>query len=223
MTMPAPDQGPLARLRRRAAVLALTTALGTGAVVPLASAAVAATSEVTSTAAQGRTAGAEQGARPQLRRVVTARKTPRARIAQPAVQPAVRPAQVSKAGGDDAAAYQQRLLLLMNQERSSRGLRPLALAACGDAYADRWASSMARRGVMEHQALRPILGACRARGVAENVAFGNVTADRMMQMWMNSPGHRANILRPEMTHIGIGSAMRADGRVYGCQVFLNLR
>lgn len=218
--MPAPHQAPFMPLRRRAAVLGLITALGTGAVVPLATAAAASTSTSTSPTAQASTAAAQERVRPQLRRVVSTRQAPRTRVSKPVDKPAAKPEQTPPSG---AEAYQQRLLVLVNQERGNRGLRPLAMAACSDAYANRWADSMARRGVMEHQPLRPILDACRARGVAENVAYGNVTADRMMQMWMNSPGHRTNILRPEMTHIGLGSTMRADGRVYGCQVFLSLR
>ncbi len=226
--MPAAAQDPFMPLRRRVAVLGLITALGTGAVIPLATSAAASestsTSTSTSTSVQARTAAAQESARPQLRRVVRARPAPRGRVSEPATKPAVKPvASPAPAAESGAEAYQQRLLVLVNQERGKRGLRPLGMAACSDAYADRWADSMARRGVMEHQPLRPILDACRARVVAENVAFGNVTADRMMQMWMNSPGHRTNILRPEMTHLGIGSTMRADGRVYACQVFLSLR
>ena len=53
--------------------------------------------------------------------------------------------------------------------------------------------------------------------VGENVAFGQQTPDEVMRAWMNSPGHRANILHPDFTHIGIGVAA---GRPYWTQVFL---
>ncbi len=209
------------RLRRGIAVLGLVTALGSGVLVPSAAAATAATS--TAPSASARTASAVESARlPQLRRVVSARKAPRARLVAPATAPAAAAHAVDAAPVSAAEAYQQRLLALVNQERGRRGLRALAAATCADGYANRWADSMASRSVMEHQPLLPILGACHAHAVAENVAYGNVTADRMMEMWMASPGHRTNILRPEMTHIGIGSTQRADGRVYGCQVFLDL-
>lgn len=215
------------RLRRRAAVLGLVAALGTGALVPLSTSSAASAPASPSAEARPAVAKTVVLTSAATRRAITTRQAQRSRLV-PSVTSRSGPAGGTKspaasAAKDEAAIYQQRLHVLVNQERAKRGLRPLARATCGDGYASRWASSMARRGVMEHQQLRPILGACKARGVAENIAFGNVTADRMMQMWMNSPGHRTNILRPEMTHIGLGSVERADGRVYGCQLFLALK
>jgi uncharacterized protein YkwD len=118
------------------------------------------------------------------------------------------------------ATYSDRVLALTNRERTSRALRPLAFSACADGYADRWAASLSRAGTLSHQPLRPILTACRARGVGENVAYGNVTPEQLVAMWMASPGHRANLLKPDFTHIGVGSVTVATGRVYGVQVFL---
>jgi len=43
-----------------------------------------------------------------------------------------------------------------------------------------------------------------SRGVGENVAMGQRTPEAVVSAWMNSEGHRANILRSETTHIGIG-------------------
>jgi uncharacterized protein YkwD len=118
------------------------------------------------------------------------------------------------------ATYSDRVLALTNRERTSRALRPLAFSACADGYADSWAASLSRAGALSHQPLRPILTACRARGVGENVAYGNVTPEQLVAMWMASPGHRANLLKPDFTHIGVGSVTVATGRVYGVQVFL---
>jgi uncharacterized protein YkwD len=118
------------------------------------------------------------------------------------------------------ASYSDRVLALSNVQRTSRGLRPLAFSACADGYADSWAGSLSRAGALSHQPLRPILTACRAPGVGENVAFGNVTPEQLVAMWMASPGHRANLLKPGFTHIGVGAVTVAGGRVYGVQVFL---
>jgi len=46
------------------------------------------------------------------------------------------------------------------------------------------------------------MSACGARGAGENVVYGNVTADQMVAMWMNSAGHRANILNGAFTLLG---------------------
>ena len=118
------------------------------------------------------------------------------------------------------SAYESRILVLVNAERGKAGLRPLGMIGCADTYANNWAGSMARTGTFAHQSLSPIMRACAARGAGENIAYGNVTADAMMTMWMNSPGHRANILNGSFTHIGIGATKAANGRWYGVQDFV---
>jgi uncharacterized protein YkwD len=113
------------------------------------------------------------------------------------------------------SAYESRILVLVNA-----GLRPLVMISCADTYANNWAATMARTGTFAHQSLSPIMSACSARRAGENIAYGNVSADAMMTMWMNSPGHRANILNGAYTHIGIGAVQSANGRWYGVQDFI---
>jgi uncharacterized protein YkwD len=114
-------------------------------------------------------------------------------------------------------SYSDRVLALTNRERTSRRLRPLVLSTCADGYADSWAASLSRAGALSHQPLRPILTACRARGVGENVAYGNVTPEQLVAMWMASPGHRANLLKPEFTHIGVGPFRRPAAASTECR------
>lgn len=137
----------------------------------------------------------------------------------PAV-PAPKPTTAAPTAGATVAAYESRVLVLVNAERAKAKLRPLARIGCAETYADGWAATMARTGNFSHQSMTPILRACAARRVGENIAYGNVTADAMMTMWMNSPGHRANILNPAYTHIGIGAVKTAGGRWYGVQDFV---
>ena len=54
---------------------------------------------------------------------------------------------------------------------------------------------------------------------AENVASGSPDAARTVKRWMDSPGHRANMLSPKYTDIGTGHAVDARGRPYYVQVF----
>ena len=65
---------------------------------------------------------------------------------------------------------------------------------------------------------------CNANGAAENIAY-NYSEDPadMVQQWMNSEGHRKNILTPGLTHIGVGIARGTDGSWFGTQDFLTLR
>jgi uncharacterized protein YkwD len=53
----------------------------------------------------------------------------------------------------------------------------------------------------------------------ENIAWGFRTANDVMVAWMNSPGHRANILNCQSVAIGIGVARKSDGTVYWTQEF----
>lgn len=117
-------------------------------------------------------------------------------------------------------SYQDRVLVLTNAERSSRGLAPLALSSCADGFADRWADSLRLSGTLSHQPLAPIMTACAASAAGENVAYGNVTPEVLVEMWMNSAGHRANLLNPSFNRIGVGAVSSSTGRWYGVQVFL---
>lgn len=119
-----------------------------------------------------------------------------------------------------AQAYQDRVLVLTNLERTSRGLPALTLSSCADGFADRWAGSLLLAGVLSHQLLSPIMSTCSARAAGENVAYGNVTPEQLVAMWMNSAGHRANILNSTFNRIGVGAVSSSTGRWYGVQVFL---
>lgn len=56
-------------------------------------------------------------------------------------------------------------------------------------------------------------------GWAENIAYGSRTPGQVMNMWMTSPGHRANILDCRMRAIGVGVAAAQDGTLYWTQNF----
>jgi uncharacterized protein YkwD len=130
------------------------------------------------------------------------------------------PSKPGPAPASAASAYESRILVLVNSERATQGLHPLTLVSCADRFANSWAVSMAQSGNFVHQSLTPIMQACTARGAGENIAYGNVSADAMMTMWMNSPGHRANILTGSYTGIGIGAVETSNGRWYGVQDFV---
>lgn len=136
--------------------------------------------------------------------------------------PVIKPPTTSVTTPTTTVSYAQRVLDATNKERTSRGLRALSFSACADGYANSWAKALSAAGTLSHQALSPILLSCKARSVGENVAYGNVSAESMVAMWMNSAGHRANILNPGFTHIGIGDVTTSTGRVYGVQVFLTI-
>ena len=55
---------------------------------------------------------------------------------------------------------------------------------------------------------------------AENIAKGQRTPEEVMNAWMDSPGHRANILSRTVTQIGVGAAKAANGTLHWTQMFM---
>ena len=58
------------------------------------------------------------------------------------------------------------------------------------------------------------------RSVAENIAMGQRDGPEVLRSWMNSSGHRANILDPRLTHAGLGAKRAKNGDWYAVQVFV---
>lgn len=56
-------------------------------------------------------------------------------------------------------------------------------------------------------------------GSGENIAYGQTSPEQVMKGWMNSPGHRANILNPKFTKIGVGYYKNSKGISYWTQLF----
>lgn len=151
----------------------------------------------------------------------TKRFVPAPVVAPRAVAPAPKPpAPAPKPAVSEIDAFQARVLQLTNNERTQRGLGALKVSGCADGFADRWAVRLASDGSLSHQSLTNVMNSCGARGAGENVAYGNVSADEMVRMWMNSEGHRKNLLNPAYTHLGVGAVKTSSGRVYGVQDFL---
>jgi hypothetical protein len=105
------------------------------------------------------------------------------------------------------------VVLRCNQIRESAGLAPLARNRTLDLAAQLHAEDMAQGNFMSHYGSNGSNPAVRIRAAgypwitwAENVAVGYPTAAAVVNAWMNSPGHRHNILNPNVREIGIGLA-----------------
>lgn len=120
----------------------------------------------------------------------------------------------------EAQAYVNQVLQLVNVQRLAHGLAPLKADACATRFAVAQNARIVSAGTLFHQDLGPIHDACGVRRAGENVAYGNVSAIQIMLNWMNSEGHRDNILSPLYTHIGVAAAKTSTGRWYATQVFL---
>jgi uncharacterized protein YkwD len=124
-----------------------------------------------------------------------------------------------------------RVTELVNQHRASKGLSQLAVST-SLTNASIWKSRhMAKYLYMTHNDPAPPvarttgerLAACgypsTTSGWGENIAYGYATAESVMQAWLNSSGHRANIENASFRSIGVGAASSSTGRIYWAQAF----
>jgi uncharacterized protein YkwD len=102
------------------------------------------------------------------------------------------------------------LLRAVNATRTAHGLRPLSLDTTLTHAARAHSLEMLRGGYFAHGDLHGRMVAFHVRGpfVGENLAWGNgsfASASTVISEWLRSPEHRANLLRPGFTRIGIGT------------------
>ena len=102
-----------------------------------------------------------------------------------------------------------------NTIRQSKGLKTLKEDSQLMDMAQKWANHMAKTHIMRHQSLK-MTGNWNSMG--ENIAMGQGNINEVMNDWMNSRGHRANILG-NYTHIGVGVAKGRNGTLFWCVDF----
>ncbi|MFD2706467.1 CAP domain-containing protein [Salibacterium lacus] len=116
------------------------------------------------------------------------------------------------------------VIALTNEERTKRGLDPLQENGTVAEAAQAKSEDMAANDYFAHQS--PTYGSplrmlkeygADFQTAAENIAAGQTTPEQAVQGWMNSEGHRKNILNEDLTHIGIG--YEGDGK-YWTQMFI---
>jgi uncharacterized protein YkwD len=136
---------------------------------------------------------------------------------RPAPAPAPAPAGLT--------ADEQRALSALNADRAANGLPPLRINMGLTRLAGDYAQDMINRNFFAHnnpEGQTPF-DRMRARGIpfgyaGENLAINN-SVSAAEQAFMNSPGHRANILNPHYTQVGVGVRYNGGGSVYVVQEF----
>jgi uncharacterized protein YkwD len=113
------------------------------------------------------------------------------------------------------------IVQIVNDNRAANGLPPVSEDAALDNAAIAQSQDQARRQLMTHAGSNGSSAGARitANGFrwstwGENVAAGQPTADSVMTAWMNSAGHRANILNGSFASIGIGAVRGTNGLIY---------
>ncbi len=127
-------------------------------------------------------------------------------------------------GSGPAATAEARVLSLVNTERAKAGCSPVVADPELAALAESHSEDMAERGYFSHTTPdgRSPWDRADAAGVdhmgGENIARGQADAETVMESWMNSPGHRANILNCDFRTLGVGAHF-AQGGPWWTQAF----
>lgn len=129
---------------------------------------------------------------------------------------------LSTSGYIENASVELEVLALVNAERAKLGLSALTWSDEMATVAREHSRDMANNDFFDHVNLRgesPVDRMLRHdlvdyRRVSENIAAGQKTPEEVMQAWMDSPGHKANILEPSVTELGVGYVYQ-ENTTYG--------
>jgi len=124
----------------------------------------------------------------------------------------------------DLAAYADEVFTLTNKERKNAGLPAFSKMTALTRAANVRASEIIKSFSHDRPDGRSCFTAFDENNVpygwaGENIAMGQSSPQEALNDWMNSDGHRENIMKQEYTHMGIGVAMDSDGKLYWTQEF----
>ncbi|MEU6852774.1 CAP domain-containing protein [Actinacidiphila alni] len=163
----------------------------------------------TTTASPSRTAATSPAA-PTPTRTTAAPTTPVSTTTTTAARTKPPATTSAPASTDAVTAARAAILSLVNDQRATAGCHPLTASSSLDALAQAFSEDMAARDFFDHTDPdgKTPWDRAKARGITnlggENIARGQATAQAVMDAWMNSPGHRANILNCDYTTLGVG-------------------
>ena len=124
-----------------------------------------------------------------------------------------------------AKSMDEQILYYTNKFRQSKGLAPLQLVSTISKEAEGHSQDMAKgRTGFGHEGFEERVDHVgkklgRVAAAAENVAYGNLDAEGVVNGWIKSPGHRRNMLG-DYNLIGIGSAQGKGNIIFFTQVFI---
>lgn len=129
-----------------------------------------------------------------------------------------------------ATAPEAAVAVLVNAERAKAGCAALTVNAALTQAARAHSTDMATRNYFSHDTPEGVPFSDRITaagyswsGAAENIAMGQADAASVMDSWMNSAGHKANILNCGYKDLGVGVAANAKGQLYWTQDFASAR
>lgn len=109
------------------------------------------------------------------------------------------------------------LMVEINEARAAKGLRKIwSFDACTDHLAEDWGQRIARTGLFEHRDQNEVIRRCDTAWAGETLVRGvGLTPDVMVDLWLDSPGHREILLSPRARRAGVSIEQDSQGRVIG--------
>jgi uncharacterized YkwD family protein/spore coat assembly protein SafA len=128
----------------------------------------------------------------------------------------------------DIKNLENEVIRIVNVERANRGLTQLSANWQLSRLARYKSADMVKFNYFSHYS--PTYGSpfemmtnfgIKYSAAGENIAMGQPTPKSVMTAWMNSPGHKANILSPNFKEIGVGVCKNSSGQIYWTQEFIS--
>ena len=156
----------------------------------------------------------------------TTATTPKKTTPAPKTTPTPTTSNTTTTTNTNVSSYANQVLQLVNQERAKAGLSALTtnttLTSAANHRAQETVQSFSHtrpNGTTFSTVFKEFSVSYTAAG--ENIAYGQKTPQEVVTGWMNSPGHRANIMNGNFGKIGIGVHKPSNGTIYWTQLFTN--
>lgn len=109
------------------------------------------------------------------------------------------------------------LMVEINQARANNGLRKIwNFDVCTDGLSEQWGARIARTGLFEHRDQNEVIRRCNNSWAGETLVRGTgLTPATMVDLWLNSPGHREILLNPRARRAGVAVLQDPQGRMVG--------
>ena len=109
------------------------------------------------------------------------------------------------------------LMVEINNARANNGLRKVwNFDVCTDGLSEQWGARIARTGLFEHRDQSEVIRKCNNSWAGETLVRGSgLTPAAMVDLWLDSPGHREILLSPRARRAGVAITQDPQGRMIG--------
>lgn len=116
-----------------------------------------------------------------------------------------------------SAQLEDLLMVEINQARAANGLREVRVFdSCTDRMAEKWGRRIARTGVFAHRDQGDVVDRCHGTWAGETLVRGaGLTPAQMIELWLDSPGHREILLSRRADRAGVAITRDGQGRTIG--------